>query len=201
MEDLGHPEDEKTASSGTLKGWHFVLIAIFAVVVIISLYLYSTRKEPTGPTSPPGAEVTVVPEGSRAVTLFFADEEGEGLITETREVAIGSDFTEQLKQTIRALLTGPERSGVSTIPEGTQLLNAFYDSETAIVYLDFSSELIAGHPGGSSAEYYTIAAIVRTISENSPEVRGVQLLVEGFQVGTIGGHINAHQPFLVRDWR
>jgi hypothetical protein len=80
-------------------------------------------------------------------------------------------------------------------------LNAFYDSETATVYLDFSSEIVAGHPGGSSAEYYTIAALVRTVSENFPEVQAVQILVEGLQVGTIAGHIDAYRPFLVRDWR
>ncbi len=56
-------------------------------------------------------------------------------------------------------------------------------------------------PAGASAEYYTIAAIVRTVSENFPEVRAVQILVEGLQVGTIAGHIDAYNPFLVRDWR
>jgi spore germination protein GerM len=114
---------------------------------------------------------------------------------------VGKDFVEQVAQVVRALVEGPRDGGVSTIAEGTRLLNAFYDSETGTVYLDFTSELVAGHPGGSSAEYYTVAALVRTVSENFPEVQAVQVLVEGLQVGTIAGHIDAYRPFMVRDWR
>ena len=39
------------------------------------------------------------------------------------------------------------------------------------------------------------------VSENFPEISAVQILVEGSQVGTIAGHLNAYQPFLVRNWR
>ncbi|NIM18763.1 MAG: hypothetical protein GTO51_00705 [Candidatus Latescibacteria bacterium] len=201
MEDTDLSQDEKAASGGSLGARHFAFIAILGVVVIAAIYFILARRDAGEPARPPHAGVSVVPEGSRAVTLFFADDENEGLVSETREVAIGTDFSEQLAQIVRSLLSGPERSGVSAIPEGTRLLNAFYDSETATAYLDFSSELVAGHPGGSSAEYYTIAAIVRTISENAAEVRAVQILIEGLQVGTIGGHIDANHPFLVRDWR
>jgi spore germination protein GerM len=199
MTDPDHSRDEPV-SSRSLKVWHFALIAFIAIAVVAFLYYMTEIREPGEPPPPP-ADVSVVPEGSRAVTLFFADVEGEGLVSETREVAIGTDYSEQLVQVVEALLNGPDRSGVSAIPAGTKLLNAFYDSEAATAYLDFSSELVAGHPGGSSAEYYTIAALMRTVSENIPEVQAVQILVEGLQVGTIGGHIDAYQPFLVRDWR
>jgi len=188
------------ASSGGFRLRHFVIIAAIAVGVAAAVYVWqrSTRVEPV-PEEPEG--VTVVPEGSRTVTLFFAEKNEEALLPETRLVAAGKDFAEQVRQVIQALLEGPQGEGVSTIAAGTKLLNAFYDAETAVLYLDFSSELVAGHPGGSSAEYYTIAAIVRTVAENFPEVRAVQFLVEGLQVGTIAGHIDAYQPFLVRDWR
>lgn len=197
--DPDHSRDE-AVSSRSLKVWHFALIALIAIAVVAFLYYMTEIREPDD-TSPPPVGVSVVPEGSRAVTLFFADQESEGLISETREVAIGTDYSEQLVQVVEALLAGPDALGVSAIPRGTKLLNAFYDTETATAYLDFSSELVSGHPGGSSAEYYTIAALMRTVSENIPEVQAVQILVEGFQVGTIGGHIDAYKPFLVRDWR
>jgi hypothetical protein len=201
--NTGEPEfkDEGDVTSrGTLRARHFLVIVLVAIAVGALLYVWhrSTRPGPA-PEKPEG--VTVVPEGSRTVTLYFADSESEALLSETRLVAIGKDFVEQVAQVVRALLDGPKGDGVSTIAGGTRLLSAFYDSETATVYLDFSSELVAGHPGGSSAEYYTIAALVRTVSENFPEVRAVQILVEGLQVGTIAGHIDAYKPFLVRDWR
>jgi spore germination protein GerM len=75
------------------------------------------------------------------------------------------------------------------------------DTDSGTVYLDFSSELVASHPGGSAAEYCTVASIVRTVGENFPEVQRVQILVDGSQIETIAGHIRADEPFYVRDWR
>jgi hypothetical protein len=194
-------EDEgRMTSSGTLRFRHFLVIVVVAIAIGAALYVWH-RTTRVGPVSERPEGVTVVPEGSRTVTLYFADRDSESLVTETRLVAVGKDFVEQIAQVARALLEGPRGDGLSTIAEGTRLLNAFYDSETRTVYLDFTSEIVAGHPGGSSAEYYTVAAIVRTISENFPEVQAVQVLVEGLQVGTIAGHIDAYRPFMVRDWR
>jgi hypothetical protein len=191
--------DEKIVTGGTLKARHFLIIALIAVA-IGAVYLWY-RNIRTGPAGGPVEGVVVVPEGSRAVTLYFADKEQAILLTETRLVAIGQEIVDQIDKVVEALLDGPQGDGVSTIAAGTRLLDAFYDSETFTLYLDFSSEFVAGHPGGSAAEYFTIAALVRTVSENFPEVRAVQILIEGLQVGTIAGHIDAYKPFLVRDWR
>lgn len=196
----GFDDGGGVTSRGTLRFRHFLVIVIVAIAVGAALYIWH-RTTREGPVEEVPEGVTVVPEGSRTVTLYFAARDSETLVTETRLVAVGKDFVEQIAQVVKALVEGPRESGVSTIAEGTRLLDAFYDSETATVYLDFSSEIVAGHPGGSSAEYYTVAALVRTVSENFPEVQAVQVLVEGLQVGTIAGHIDAYRPFMVRDWR
>lgn len=198
MTDTGL-HDDGNYSSGALKAWHLLVIALVALGVIALSYQWYVRSHRPEPIGTGG--VTEVPEGSRTVTLYFAADDETALVAQTRQVAIGMAFDEQLEQVIRALIAGPSGRGASTIPEGTELLDVFYDSDTFTVYLDFSDALVAAHPGGSEAEYYTIAAIVRTVSDNFPEVQAVQILVEGSQVGTIGGHINAHEPFLVQDWR
>jgi hypothetical protein len=200
MDKIDSPDEENYSARGTLGEKHLVLIA--AVVIVIGglvFYYVQRRAQRMGPARPEG--VTVVPEGSRAVTLYFADPDDESLVTETRLVAIGKEYVEQIEQVVRALLGGPQEDGLSTIADGTKLLDAFYDSDTATLYLDFTSEIVAGHPGGSSAEYFTIAAIMRTVSQNFPEVKAVQFLVEGLQIGTIAGHIDAYRPFYVSDWR
>jgi len=192
-------DEEKISSHGTLKPFHFFLIAAAAIIIAGLVYYYAQRRGARGPAPPD--KVTEVPEGSRAVTLYFAHRDEETLVTETRLVAIGKDYGDQIEQVIRELLQGPEEGGVSTIAGGTRLLDLFYDSDVAMLYLDFTSEIVAGHPGGSSAEYFTIAAIMRTVSQNFPDVRAVQFLVEGLQVGTLAGHIDAYKPFVVSDWR
>jgi spore germination protein GerM len=201
MNDPDFHEDGSYASGGTLKGRHLLAIAAVAVIAgaVLYFFFFSGRggsPEPVGP-----GVVTEVPEGSRTVTLYFADVEETELTVETRQVAIGRGFVEQAEQVIRALVAGPEHEAVNTIPDGTVLLGVYYDPDTAILFLDFSGEFVAGHPGGASAEYHTVSAILKTVSENFPEISAVQILVEGSQVGTIAGHLNAYQPFLVRNWR
>jgi spore germination protein GerM len=198
--DVDPHDEEKYVSRGTLKESHLILIAAVAIIIAGLVFYYVQKRREAGKPVRPGG-VAVVPEGSRAVTLYFAHRDEETLVTETRLVGIGKEYVEQIEQVIRALLTGPEEGGVSTIAAGTKLLDAFYDSDTATLYLDFTSEIVAGHPGGSSAEYFTIAAIMRTVSQNFPDIQAVQFLIEGLQVGTIAGHIDAYKPFLVSDWR
>ena len=193
-------EHDEIASRGGMRGWHYVLLVVAALIVVGLVFYASLHREEV--VFEPGVDtVAVVPEGTRAVTLFFADPDELALVDETREVAIGREFTEEVRQIMKALLEGPRYKGVSAIPEGTKILDVFYDSESAVLYLDFSSHLVAAHPGGSSAEYFTIAAIMRTVSENFPEVKAVQFLVEGLQMDSIGGHIEATGPFPVREWR
>jgi len=199
MDDLDSRDEEKLSSSGTLKDRHLLLIAGAAIIVAGLVYYWVQKRDPG--EAPRPEQVTEVPEGSRAVTLYFADRSEETLITETRMVGIGKAYVDQIERVLRALLDGPQEEGISTIADGTRLLNSFYDSDTGMLYLDFTSEIVAGHPGGSSAEYFTIAAVMRTVSQNFPEVQAVQFLVEGLQVGTIAGHIDAYKPFFVSDWR
>lgn len=200
MSDIELPEEDQPVSGGSLRAWHFAVIAIVALGAVAGYYYWSGRGgENLEP--PPVTTVAEVPEGSRTVTLYFAAEDEPELVSETRQVAISTGFVEQVGQVVKALLAGPERGGISTIPEGTEVLAVFYDADNFTVYVDFSGELIAGHPGGSTAEYFTIAAIMKTISENFPEVVAVQILIEGSQVNTIAGHIDANRPLLVRNWR
>ena len=200
MENREYPDHEPLASKGGLSGRHLLIIALVAIAVGV-VVIYYLQGDRGGDLLPKPDRIVKVPEGSRAVTLFFADTKDQALVTETRLVAIGKEYVEQIHQVLDALLDGPEQTGVSTIADNTRLLGVFYDAESAILYLDFTSEIVAGHPGGSAAEYFTIAAIVRTVSQNFPQVRAVQFLVEGLQVGTIAGHIDAYKPFLVGEWR
>lgn len=184
---------------------HLLVVAGLALVVVLGVFLLVGRRPASPPPSgeaPAPREVSRVPEGSRTVTLFFAAADEPVIYGESREVAVGRRLDEQVRQVMAALIAGPERNtGISAIPPGTELLSVLLDDSANTLYLDFSSDLVAAHPGGSAAEYCTIAAIVRTIGENFPEIEAVQILVDGSQVDSIAGHIRADVPFRVSDWR
>jgi len=195
------PADDRAAARGTLGGRQLAVIAGVALgILFVGLWMWMRVPSETAET--PRVPATRVLEGSRAVTLFFASADEPTIYSESREVGVGRRFDEQVRQVMEALIAGPsDERGISAIPDGTQLLAVSFDPDAAALYLDFSAELVAAHPGGSAAEYCTVAVIVRTAGENFPEVQSVQILVDGSQVDTIAGHIRADEPFLVRDWR
>lgn len=201
MADPFDPMMDEQDRHGGLRAGHLVAIAVVAAAVL-GVVLWLTTRGPEAPEAPEPTRVERVPEGSRTVTLYFAGADEPVLVSEPREVAVGRRIDEQLRQVVDALLAGPEDPrAVSAIPADTRLLAVMVDTDSGTVYLDFSSELVASHPGGSAAEYCTVASVVRTVGENFPEVQKVQILVDGSQIETIAGHIRADEPFYVRDWR
>jgi spore germination protein GerM len=179
-----------------------ILVIGILTIAALGLALWLGTKPKKAPEPPVAKKVESVPEGTRNVTLFFADTDQPEIHGEARELAVGHRLDEQVHQVIDALIAGPTgKDGLSTIPNGTKLLSVMVEPDSATVYLDFSSELVAAHPGGSAAEYATIGCIVRTVGENFPELSRVQLLVDGAQVESIAGHVRADQPFIVKEWR
>jgi spore germination protein GerM len=194
-------DEGAAASGGGLSGRQIAAIGLVALIALAGGLWFLTRT-PKGPETTEPRRVESVPEGTRNVTLFFADANEPVVRAEMRELAVGRRMDEQVRQVIDALIAGPgDDRSISAIPAGTQLLSVMVDADSGTVYLDFSSELVAAHPGGSAAEYCTVASIVRTVGENFPEVQSVQLLVDGAQVESIAGHVRADQPLYIREWR
>ncbi|KPJ61679.1 MAG: hypothetical protein AMJ46_01000 [Latescibacteria bacterium DG_63] len=190
-------DSSKPAMSGRLKFLVFLLFCIVAVIVIVSvLKRKPPAEESLRPARPSPLEVEV---GTRAVLLYFGSADGTTLIETTREIMASSEPATLLASIIRELLLGPSESGVSTVPEGTQLISAYVDGRTA--YLDFSGEIRGGFAGGSTQEYVLLASIVRTVSANFSDINYVQIMIEGTAIESIGGHYDITEPLSVFDWQ
>jgi hypothetical protein len=139
--------------------------------------------------------------GDRAVMLVFPEWDAGGYVTEQRQIPSRDRQGEDLLGLMGVLCGGPRISGaVSALPAGTRALGAFIDPEDRSVVLDFSKELVTGHPGGSAAEAATLTSILRTVALNFPETRACVILIEGAQVETLAGHIDLARPFDPRRW-
>ena len=197
-----HAFDDDVASRGGLSSRQIATIGIVAIALLGAGLWLVMRPAKSPEETPEPRRVETVPEGTRNVTLYFADADEPGIQSESRELAVGRRVDEQVRQVIDALISGPSGDrAINAVPKGTQLLSVMVDADSGTVYLDFSSELVAAHPGGSAAEYCTVASIVRTVGENFPELSSVQLLVDGSQVESIAGHVRVDQPLFIREWR
>ena len=170
-------------------------LAITTAILVIFISCESKQTEPT-PVPPPSPIFISEPAQTQLQksTLFFFDTNSLRLAGEERELNLSQDVNERLKQTITELL-GDSVSGLyQTIPKGTLLYEVYVD-EQSTAYLDFSHHLKDGHIGGTTSEALTVAAILRTVKVNFPdEIRRVQILIEGLETDTIGGHVDISKP-------
>jgi spore germination protein GerM len=177
-----------------------MVIIAFVVIVVVVSYVIPRLRERGRERIP--TEIQRVSEETRSITLFFVNGEADKLMTEMREVAVEGGLEGQIKAVISELLKGPEDDDlVSPFPEEVQLQQAFWVEETQTVFLDFNRALVTNHRGGSTAEYYTISTILKTIGANFPQIRLVQFLVDGYPVETIAGHYTVDEPLDILRWR
>jgi len=190
-------------SPGRLVVIALVVLTVAAAAVAWWSYRQSLNPQDllAGAPGGPSAAVDLPQAGDRAVVLVFPQRDGDGWLNEDRRLATRGQPGEDLLALMQALCAGP-RSGraVSGMPDGTRALAAFVDPKAHTAVLDFSEELVTGHPGGSAAETATLLSILRTVALNFPQVESCSILVDGRQVGTLAGHLDLTHPFTPRRW-
>lgn len=111
-----------------------------------------------------------------SMTLFFADETGQRLVAEEREV-VHSMNTSLEKLVVEELMKGPQLGGrFPTLPPDLKLLNVSVNEN--VCYINFDSAFL--NSTLAVAEYIPIYSIVNTVCEIS-NVNKVQITVNGSQ--------------------
>lgn len=177
-----------------------VIIAVLVVALVVIVIVLKGGEVPrdieTG-----GLATEDLGPGVQSVVLAFGDRDALSVVDERREVSVPEDKAGRAKRILEELIRGPEgRDAVGTMPRGTVVRSVVFD-DAGGVFVDFSRELVANHPGGSAGELFTIRSIVRTLSLNFPDVETVRILVEGKEIETIAGHIDASAPLSVDQYR
>ena len=144
---------------------------------------------------PPVAEGPAAAASGRriSVRLYFEAPDREGLLPEEREVASSADLARQLRTVVEELAKGSRTGLVSTLPEGTRVLEVFVQAR-GVAWVDLSSEASSGLPGGSKSELLTVYSVVNTIVTNFPAVSRVRLVVNDQPVTSLGGHVDLSRP-------
>jgi germination protein M len=177
------------------------IIVVGLIVVALALILVLREREPGGVLPAGDAAEEQMGRGVQSVVVVFADRAASRLLEERRDIEVPEDRAERAKKILEELIRGPQSAGaVRTLPEGTGIIRVFFD-ERGGVFVDFTRELVENHPGGSTGELFTIRSVVQTLSRNFPDVESVGFLVDGREIETIAGHIDATVPFDVGQYR
>jgi len=171
-----------------------VIAAGFAWLLFVTVpaaYRRSTR--PSAAAGAPTAPVT--PGRKIKAHLFYVADDGTRLTDLERDVPFGEGTVEQARQILEAQIAATVEPLVSAVPPGTKLRTLFV-TERGEAFVDFSSELVTRHSGGSTDEMLTVYTIVDVLTANLPAVTSVQLLVEGKQIETLAGHVDLSRPLV-----
>ena len=128
------------------------------------------------------------------VHLYFADRNHTFLKSELRVMNRPDDPVALGKAIVEALIEGPQKGLVRTIPAGTGLSAIYIDSGN-VCYIDLSAAVKAKHPGGSNSEMLTIYSVVNSLILNVSEIKQVKVLIDGNEAPTLAGHISLQYPF------
>ena len=124
------------------------------------------------------------------IKVYYSDDNGMKLVAETRTVETTQDG--KYKAAMESLLSGTKAKGVITIiPKKTKLKSVAVKDGIATV--DFSEDLVKNFAGGSTGEEMLVGSIVNTLTE-FPEVKSVQILLEGKKVDSLAGHLDTSKP-------
>lgn len=170
------------------KGLILIAFLIFAAVVGVLVF---RKYEAARRVAAPPAKTQQVP-GTTVVTLFFATEDGEGLMREGRELEVDEQLEDRIDSVVEELVSGPLGSLAPTLPPNTRVLGVQMKGDVARI--DFGHELVEGLPSGSSAEMTAVYSVVDTVAVNFPQVKGVQFLVDGAPVAELKGHLDVSHP-------
>lgn len=187
----------KTLHSRLFITWCITFVVI-VICLSISLLLIShskrTKIQDAPPKLPDIANPTDTLPEAQQINLFLIEADGTELIPKTVELRLYLDTTVRLKQIISALIKETPPNCRNPIPRGTVLNEVYIDSQKT-AYMDFSHHLASGQIGGTTAEFLTISAILKTVFDAFPnDILHIQILIEGEEKETLSGHINISQP-------
>jgi len=134
-----------------------------------------------------------------SLRLFYASPGGDSLIGETRATTIRTGLHGRVEGLVRELVRGARRGGVPLLPPGTAVRHVYLDHR-GLMTLDLTPAIRDRFHGGSTAEYFAVASLVRTLLVNVPEARSVRLACAGEPLETLGGHFACDRPFDLTDF-
>lgn len=173
------------------KATKLIMLAVAALLgVAIAAFLILTYSDMV---KSPDGEALAKKEKIKT-TLYFSDANERFLAAETRYIPKGKNQSGQVAEIVNALVEGPKAGLVRTVPDKSRLINARVDA-SGVAVINFDSAFLEHHPGGSASEVATIYSLTNSITRNMPEIKKVKILVDGKEMETLKGHIDARYPF------
>ncbi len=174
-----------------LVGGALVLAGIWFVIATLPRFLTSA---PGDAPDAAGAGAAATGDDRRIqATLFYVAPDGDALVPMNRPVPYGATPAEQARRIVEAQVGAAPDGALAAFPAGTTVKHVFVTA-TGEAFVDLGPEILAAHPGGSLNESLTVFALVNAITSTLPDIKAVQILIDGKEVDTLAGHVDLRRP-------
>jgi spore germination protein GerM len=175
----------------------YILISLLALTTVATVLGIVFMRSATPPDGSQSGEfqrgIHLNSAQTTPVHLYFSDKENEFLIAEERALTHPDNSAFFARSILEALIKGPQRGLVRTLPEKTGI-RAIYVTQEGICYVDLTASIADHHPGGIKSELLTVYSIANSLVLNVPEIEAVKILVNGNESATLAGHIDLQVP-------
>ena len=194
------PEPSRSVPARPRRGarvFWLILGGLILAVLAWAAWRWSLRSGEVTVVDPAASDTAGT--GFRSARLWFVARSGDALVSEPREIIEQTGLHERVAALLDELVRGPTGGGLTLLPAGTTLRHAYLD-ERGLLTLDLSGAFRSGFRGGAGAEELAVAALVRTLGDNLPEVKRVTIVCEGAPLASLGGHLPLDRPLELADW-
>jgi spore germination protein GerM len=172
--------------------WGWVFAGVLLVLVGGTLWWLLDGPGRRGPSS------DLADHGGNTVpgeelSIWFASRQEDALVSEKRRVPPTPTPVDRAKASLQELIVGPKGDALRTISAEVNIRELFLDNQ-GTAYVDLNEAISQTHPGGPWAEMLTLRSIMQTLVANVPEIKRVQILIEGREVETLAGHVDIRRP-------
>ena len=174
------------------SAWGWVLAGIVLVLVTGALW-WLLGAPGLDRSSIGGVERSSNTTSGEELSIWFASPQEDALVSERRRVPPIPTPFERAKVSLQELIAGPTSDALRTVSAEAKIRELFIDDQ-GTAYIDFTEALSQTHPGGPWAEMLTLRSILQTLVANVPELKRVQILIEGREVETLAGYLDIRRP-------
>jgi hypothetical protein len=164
-------------------------VAVFGFLVFFFVSIFNMVYPPVG-----GTDGALAKKEKLEVVLYYSDKNELFLVPEKRFVIKEKNAEAQAKRLVKALIDGSKSGHINTFPEKTGFKGVKIGADK-IAQVNFGSEFIKNHPGGTTSEIATIYSLTNTLIRNIQAIQGVRIYVEDKPIASIKGHVSTEGTF------
>ena len=171
----------------------FVIAIVVLLVAALGLGIYAWHVRKTARATPVASTDTrplapPVAGPTERVTLYVADDEDGTLRPQSAQIPMPSGRQQRAEELLRALLSiYLDKSSPHVLGAGSDV-RSVYLVDPGVAVVDLNSAFADTHRSGVLVEELTVTSLIHTISENTPGVLKVKILVDGKERDTLAGH-------------